>query len=330
MSILFFKRKDGGGPPNFDELFSEPEIDQGLILVAMRGVSKDSPDQEKKVRQSIGAKHEQIWASQNKAAKDALQTYRRNSLTAKREMESNERELVAIRRELDKAEDLEKEEAAQGAPVRPARVGRSVTAAGVLIVGVILLLGSSWNLLASRLLGSGVEAFDYPNEWRAYLVSAMFLTTPVVVEAFYNELSVRHRRTFFFAMASLTALALGAYFATFIASTQKIVFDPTGLSSARPESNVWADVNAIAQIVGELSGAFILMHWLRTTITRETTAKWRARDERVQQRKRESEHQSNEWATREHVLQKEVEDRKSVFVDQALVFATSCLETRRR
>ena len=271
------RRAGAGGPQDPNDLGDMPELvtpvcDIVGIAATMAG-RKDQPALIKLGKEIVETNARKAWDSVNKAARSFLTRLESNTGKQKRIYDRATRERERAWRNLQDSEPSETppDPASQSEPGSPEVRKRWTTPTALAVTGLslvlVILLASTWNVIAARFIESGQSTFDYPNEWRAYVVAALFLFLPLPPELLYLKLSNRHRKIFYFAIIGVFALAAAGFFYTFLASTERQSVDLTSTASIRPVDNGMANLNLVAQVVAELTIAFLVLNLLVSIVS---------------------------------------------------------------
>lgn len=194
-----------------------------------------------------------------------------------------------------------------------------------LTFGVLVLWTISVTVMGNYLIDSENPAFLPPNEWKAYMVSALPLAFPIVLEIWYLSSEPQMRERLRNIMIGLTVGASLAWLATFLLANPTPTNDPYGDLAATPNPMhaVWKGLNTAFQIFAELSASFVFIGWIAHLV--EGRNNIRGELEARKQELSELEAQYAKQVQDVTALESFLRDGETEFCGRGSAFADACL-----
>lgn len=221
-------------------------------------------------------------------------------------------------------------------------VDRAIAAALVFII--IVLMISNSNAIAQFLINSNNSAFNYPNEWRAYLMTTPAVFSPLAIELYYHRAPDKVKAAIDRSSMPVLLVALLVFFATLFIGNSGRGGNAYEVGAATDTSAAPAVANTIAFILSEICIAIIVFHFLvhmfserRDTQTRKSgddsnpdIARANEEIHDLEQKKSELVEQWRKQVTKAQEERTRLEKGESVFVANALSLAKQCLPSQFR
>ncbi len=259
--------------------FSEPPIDTTSIGHFMRGLSrgKDASGVEqslKRVHELHAAIYKKFHATARAQIQELQSLMQRQREQKAQDVETARKDLAEIRERIKLVETHV--DVSEQVPERP-WTPLSYLLVAACVLATLILWTISINVIAGYLINSEQAQFLPPNEWRAYLVSALPLAFPIVLEIGYRFLPEKVRRPYFYTALVLTGLAGLVWLVTLLMANQAAPLDLTfgGAGAVGADHSAVRAVNTGAQIFAELTASFIIISQAARIVDDHQGAQWR-------------------------------------------------------